>query len=64
MALGVLFEGGFEFDVFPVRAVLGYQGRPLFLGEFKRETGSGLQESRVTVRDVVKENLRNLTEWC
>jgi len=53
MAHCVFFEGGLELDVLSVRAVLGHQGRPLFLGELKRETDTGFQDSRVTVRNAV-----------
>ena len=54
MALYVFFKGGLEFDVLPIGAVLGHQGRPLFLGEFKRETGAGFQESGVKMRNAVR----------
>lgn len=54
MALRVFFKGRFEFDVLPIRVILGNQGRPLFLGEFEREAGAGFQEARVTVRDTVE----------
>jgi len=42
MALGVFLKGGFEFNVFPISAVLCDQGRSLFLGKFKREADAGL----------------------
>ena len=48
MALYVFFKGGFEFNIFPICPILGYQGRPLFLSEFKRKAGTGFQEARVT----------------
>lgn len=54
MTLCVFLKGGFEFDVFPIRAVLGDQNRPLFLGEFERETGAGFQKPGVTVRNEVE----------
>ena len=53
MALRIFLKGGFEFNVFSIGAALCDQGRSLFLGEFKRETDTGLQESVVTMRNVV-----------
>ena len=35
MAFCVFLKGGLEFNVFPISAVFGDQGRSLFLGEFK-----------------------------
>ena len=54
MAFRVFFEGGFGFNVLPISVVVGDQGRSSFLGEFKREAGARLQESRVTVRNAVE----------
>ena len=51
VALGVFLKSGFEFNVFPISAVLCDQGRSLFLGEFEREADTGLQESVVMVRN-------------
>jgi len=54
MAFRVFLEGGFWFNVFLIGVVVGDQGRPSFLGEFKREAGARFQEPRVAVRSAVE----------
>ena len=54
MAFCVFFKSGLMFNVFSISAVLGDQGRSLFLGELKREAGAGFQEPIVVMRDTVE----------
>jgi hypothetical protein len=55
MTFRIFFKSGLMFDVFSISAVLGDQGRSLFLGELKREADAGFQESIVTMRNTVGE---------
>lgn len=50
MVLCVFLKGRFEFDVFPVRRVLGHEGRPLLLIKLKRKSDLGLRGSGAPVR--------------
>ena len=41
MAFRICFEGGFQFDIFPVRQILGHLRSALFFREFERDADTG-----------------------